>query len=179
MAGGSALPRKPGRAESAAESTSTSRSARIRNRISLIFSGAGTPDFTFEQDLEASRVYKRSLNRHSQSSIASTSVETTALSFWSGLSLSQISDLSFYALPIYAVDLSNSESYIFGNAGAKAVQGLDEGSEDAGQGTKLPIRPGLQVADLLPAQGSGRAGRVPLGSYSPSEKASRLLGLTL
>lgn len=75
-------------------------------------------NFTFEQDLIASRVYNKAVYRHSSASLTSTALYTTALSVFSKLSLSQISNLSFYALPVYAADLSNSQFYVFGEEGA-------------------------------------------------------------
>lgn len=44
----------------------------------------------------------------------------------SGLSLSQVSCISFFALPIVAEDLSNSDQYVFGEEGAAKVVRLDE-----------------------------------------------------
>ncbi|KAI1076133.1 hypothetical protein F5B20DRAFT_556819 [Whalleya microplaca] len=72
--------------------------------------------FAFERDLEMSRVYNRNMNisRQSLTSVPSTALHTTALSFFSDISLSQISHISFYVLPVYANDLSNSNCYVFG-----------------------------------------------------------------
>ncbi|KAI0421682.1 hypothetical protein F5X98DRAFT_329061 [Xylaria grammica] len=74
--------------------------------------------FAFEQDLESSRAYAEAVYRHSQLSVTSTALYTTALSVFSKLSLSQVSSISFYALPVYATDLHNSELYVFGEDGA-------------------------------------------------------------
>lgn len=74
--------------------------------------------FAFEDDLESSRVYNKAIYRFSQISITSTALYTTALSVFSKLSLSQVSSISFYALPVCAVDLHNSELYVFGEEGA-------------------------------------------------------------
>jgi hypothetical protein len=87
-------------------------------RESMLESG-DTPvkRFAFEDDLESSRVYSKAIYRFSQLSIESTALYTTALSVFSKLSLSQVSSISFYALPVYAVDLHNSDLYVFGEDG--------------------------------------------------------------
>lgn len=74
--------------------------------------------FAFEDDLESSRVYSKAIYRFSQLSMTSTALYTTAFSVFSKLSLSQVSNISFYALPLCAIDLHNSELYIFGEDGA-------------------------------------------------------------
>ncbi|KAI0099888.1 hypothetical protein GGR51DRAFT_564531 [Nemania sp. FL0031] len=74
--------------------------------------------FAFEDDLKSSRVYNKAIYRHSQLSLTSTALYTTALSVFSKLSLSQVSSISFYALPVCAIDLHNSELYVFGEEGA-------------------------------------------------------------
>ncbi|KAH7161820.1 hypothetical protein EDB81DRAFT_353461 [Dactylonectria macrodidyma] len=68
----------------------------------------------FEQDLQRSRVYRRCINnRRSMTSLDSIDMHTTALSMFSKASLSQVSNLSFYILPIYEAELSNSTCYDF------------------------------------------------------------------
>lgn len=76
-----------------------------------------SPKFTFEQELETSRVYNRAGNRHSLSSATSAALHNTALSVFSSLSLSEISNISLYAIPIYAADLTTSQYYVFGTGG--------------------------------------------------------------
>lgn len=78
--------------------------------------------FAFEDDLESSHVYNKAIYRHSQLSLTSTALHNTALSVFSKLSLSQISCISSYALPICAIDLSNSEFYVFGEGGAVLLE---------------------------------------------------------
>ncbi|KIM97029.1 hypothetical protein OIDMADRAFT_105875 [Oidiodendron maius Zn] len=85
--------------------------------------------FTFEDDLESSRVYNRAIYRYSQLSITSTALYSTALSIFSKLSLSQVSSISFYALPVYAFDLSNSNLYVFGEEGAAQNNNASGGTE--------------------------------------------------
>lgn len=92
---------------------------------------------TFEDELEASRVYSKKDHRHSLSSITSAAIHTTALSIFSNLSLSQVSHISFYALPIYAMDLNDGQHYIFGERGA--VQATSGSTKlDPYKRTRLP-----------------------------------------
>jgi len=97
--------------------------------------------FTFDGDLEASRVYNRAiLNRHSMSSFTSTALYATAMSVFSKLSLSQVSNISFYALPVYSDDLSNSHFYVFGDEGAiqrLAVKGSSSSTESGASAQSL------------------------------------------
>lgn len=72
----------------------------------------------FDEILQASKVYSKTNKRDSMASTSSTALYTTALSIFSKLSLSQVSNISFYALPIYLDDLSNSHCYVFGEEGA-------------------------------------------------------------
>jgi hypothetical protein len=82
--------------------------------------------YAFQDDLDSSRVYNRAIYRHSQISLTSTALYTTAISVFSKLSLSQVSNISFYALPICAVDLINSECYVFGGEGALPIDSTRE-----------------------------------------------------
>ncbi|KAI1121242.1 hypothetical protein F5Y10DRAFT_256717 [Nemania abortiva] len=101
-----------------AENSSTiHRLSAVRESV-LEFGNAVVKRFAFEGDLESSRAYKKAIYRYSQLSLTSTALHTTALSVFSKLSLSQVSSVSFYALPVCAVDLHNSELYIFGEEGA-------------------------------------------------------------
>lgn len=66
---------------------------------------------TLESELYASRVYSRNTHRHSVSSLFSTENSATGLSFLSGLSLAQISNLSVLSLPIFCHELWNPQQY--------------------------------------------------------------------
>ncbi|KAM0794156.1 G-protein alpha subunit-domain-containing protein [Usnea florida] len=68
-------------------------------------------DPSLESELYASRVYSRNTHRHSMSSALSTGNSTGGLSFLSGLSISQISSLSLFSLPIYCQELWNPQLY--------------------------------------------------------------------
>ncbi|KAI9694371.1 MAG: hypothetical protein M1820_008971 [Bogoriella megaspora] len=69
--------------------------------------------FAFDGDLQTSRVYNRA-KRLSISSVRSSALYSSAMSTLSRLSLSEVSIISFYALPVRSSDLSNSHNYIFG-----------------------------------------------------------------
>lgn len=101
------------------DDASTIRAPQASQSNSVIVGGSyGVLQYTFEQDLKASRVYKRVLSRRkSISSCSSTALYTTALSVFSHLSLSKVSNISSYALPVYAIDISNSGHYCFGVVG--------------------------------------------------------------
>lgn len=105
-------------AESRRDDVSTLRQTPSSQSVSFLDTQASAIKFTFDQDLQASRVYNRAINRRSMTSLTSTALYTTALSLFSNLSLSQVSNISFYALPVYSNDLSNSDCYVFGEEGA-------------------------------------------------------------
>lgn len=85
----------------------------------------------FEQDLATSRVYNKPGNQHSLTSLTSSMLYATALSFFSKLSLSEVSYISLYALPVYEFDLSNSECYIFGEEGVGRHENLVDDVPDS------------------------------------------------
>ncbi len=71
--------------------------------------------FAFEEDLDASAVYKKALFNRSESSLVSSAARSTASSVLSGLSMGDVSMLAVYALPIYPTDIKNSQYYHFGD----------------------------------------------------------------
>ncbi|KAH7009894.1 hypothetical protein EDB80DRAFT_415205 [Ilyonectria destructans] len=71
--------------------------------------------FRFEDDLEASRVYRRAQRDTMDFSFRSSMAGTNSWSVFSGLSLGDVSIMSVIALPVYSKDLVNSEHYDFGN----------------------------------------------------------------
>ncbi|RYP69675.1 hypothetical protein DL771_005954 [Monosporascus sp. 5C6A] len=106
------------------------RSRRVGSSkiMSYIDSGMHALRLTFERDLEDSRIYNRArlADRQSLTSTTSTALYSTAMSVFSKLSLSEISVISFYALPVYASDLQNSECYVFGDSAIfEAPKGRD------------------------------------------------------
>lgn len=71
--------------------------------------------FAFEEDLLASRVYRKPLYSRSGASLVSSAARTTSSSVLSGLSLTEVSNISILAVPIYAHEIKNSERYTFGD----------------------------------------------------------------
>ena len=69
--------------------------------------------FTFDQDLHNSRPYTRALKRNSVWSTNSSTVHTTGWSCLSGLSLTDVSEISVIGLPISPDELWNGYHYIF------------------------------------------------------------------
>lgn len=82
--------------------------------------------FAFEEDLQRSKVY-RDLYHLSDACSISSAHRSTALSINSALSLADVSNISVFALPILATDISNSSWYTFGDGGATiAIRTSDE-----------------------------------------------------
>ena len=73
--------------------------------------------WAFEEDLLASRVYRKPLYSASGESLVTSAARTTASSVLSALSLTDISNISILAVPIYAHEISNSRRYNFGDFG--------------------------------------------------------------
>ncbi len=71
-------------------------------------------EFAFEQDLQTSRVYRRVTLDGSRAS-KSSSTNSNGHSLWSGLSLSDVSDVSAISLPISPMELWNHHRYGSGN----------------------------------------------------------------
>ena len=82
--------------------------------------------FTFDQDLNNSRVYSRASKRGSVWSTASSAVHTTSWSCLSGLSLADVSELSVIGLPISAHELSNGHRFVLTDAGLTQVLGKSD-----------------------------------------------------
>ena len=69
--------------------------------------------FAFEEELLASRVYRKPLCSDSGESLVTSAARTTASSILSTLSLTDVSNISILAVPIYAHEISNSRRYTF------------------------------------------------------------------
>ncbi|MCJ1236248.1 hypothetical protein MMC14_004226 [Varicellaria rhodocarpa] len=67
--------------------------------------------FTFDKDLQSSRVYVRTRFRHSQLSLATSAIRSIGWSIFSELSLSDISNLSVLSLPISPCEIWNGQYY--------------------------------------------------------------------
>ena len=72
-------------------------------------------DSAFEEELHASCVYRKPLFRDSRLSTATSAARTTASSVLSALSLTDVSNISILAVPIYADEISNQDRYGFGD----------------------------------------------------------------
>lgn len=70
--------------------------------------------FDFQSDLEASRPYRRANRDSMDFSFRSSIARSHMWSIFSDLSLGDISNLSFIALPLYADEITNSCHYAFG-----------------------------------------------------------------
>ncbi|KAL6922250.1 hypothetical protein FSST1_006276 [Fusarium sambucinum] len=71
--------------------------------------------FDFEDDLEASRAYRRAQRDTMDFSFRSSVARSNSWSVFSGMSLGDISIMSVIALPVYQEDLTNAQHYDFGN----------------------------------------------------------------
>jgi len=65
----------------------------------------------FEDDLDASRVYKRNQRNTCDCSFVSSAARTNTWSIFSGLSLAGVSNISVIALPLCQEDISNYSNY--------------------------------------------------------------------
>lgn len=78
-----------------------------------IRSTSGT--FAFDNILHVTRVYKRALSNRPTSAVPlSGASQYTGCSYFSGISLAEISHISVLSLPIYSFEISNSQNYSFG-----------------------------------------------------------------
>lgn len=74
------------------------------------------PGFTFEKDLRASRPYMRALKRYSDCTATSSVAPSMGWSFFSGISLAEVSCLSAIGLPVAPQDLWNGNRYCASNS---------------------------------------------------------------
>lgn len=109
--------------------TATPTAAKVDDDASTTSSRTATPPlvnlpqgmqrnqfgFAFEEDLLASRVYRKTLFSDSGESLVTSAARTTASSILSALSLTDVSNISVLAVPIYAHEISNSRRYTFGD----------------------------------------------------------------
>lgn len=103
------------------ENTSESARSTIASETKQLRGPPGNPvpehNFrsAFEEDLDASKVYKRALYNRSQSSLISYAARSTSSSILSGLSLGDVSVIAVFALPLYSSDITNNQHYTFGD----------------------------------------------------------------
>ena len=93
----------------------TSTVMPVTSSVNLL-EGASGSDFSFERDLEASKVYNRCMHYDCDISFRTSSVRSHAWSSFSDLSLSNVSAVSIIALPVWSRDLCNANKYNFGNS---------------------------------------------------------------
>ncbi|MCJ1250843.1 hypothetical protein MMC30_008071 [Trapelia coarctata] len=82
-----------------------------------------TYGFTFDEELQASMVYARAAQRHSHLSLPS-ATRSIGWSFFSGISLAKISNISVLSLPIMVEEICNGHTYY-----------------NTDERTKAPVRP--------------------------------------
>jgi hypothetical protein len=76
--------------------------------------GRTTIRFTFENELESSRVYQRTKAYEQDVSFTSSAIRTHAWSIFTGMSLAEISIVSAIAMPLFPHEISNSQWHHFG-----------------------------------------------------------------
>ncbi|MCJ1380047.1 guanine nucleotide-binding protein subunit alpha [Xylographa soralifera] len=67
--------------------------------------------YTFKEDLHRSPVYSRANEKNFTLSLPSSATRTTGWSVFSGISLSEVSNLAVFALPISAYEFYNNQAY--------------------------------------------------------------------
>ncbi|KAF2231806.1 hypothetical protein EV356DRAFT_518191 [Viridothelium virens] len=73
------------------------------------------PVIGFEAELSESRVYAKSMRKDSAETLLTSAHRVTPSSMFSAVSLSDVSNLSLVAVPIYAQDISNAHRYVWSN----------------------------------------------------------------
>jgi hypothetical protein len=126
--------------------------------------------FSFEADLNTSRVYKRTSLYQPDASFTSSAIRAHAWSIFSGLSLSEVSMISAIALPLYSHDISNSQWYNFGESSQPGPQNTTHFSE----GTSPTSRAGTGVNAILDSMTQNfniGSASIPPTPGSPSQAA--------
>lgn len=94
--------------------------------------------FAFEEYLLASLVYRKPLFSDSGESLVTSAARTTASSILSALSLTDVSNISILAVPIYAHEICNSDRYAFGDFQPYTSHAQEQQSMP--QATKEPLK---------------------------------------
>ena len=105
--------------------------------------------FAFEEDLLASRVYRKPLFSESGDSLVTSAARTTAWSILSALSLTDVSNISMLAVPIYAHEISNSARYSFGNFKSDSLAVEHQGSASIPEQQTMKARKRDRLAHVL------------------------------
>jgi cell division control protein 24 len=96
----------------------------------------------FEEQLHRSRVYRNAHANHSESSLVDDGRSTLALSICSSLTLGEVSNISVFALPVFAVELSNAAAYNFARPSEAArINTSGQRYIVTSQDTSVPNRP--------------------------------------
>lgn len=128
--------------------------------------------FTFEEDLFATRVYRRPIIHKSGQSLMTSAARTTATaSIISALSLSDISNISVFAIPVYAHEISNSDHYAFG--GLCPSVHSDESHQQASTEC-AGLHPRLMMMEVATPGFSQEPNMEPDSSSSSSSSSSQL-----
>ena len=125
----------------------------------------------FEEQLYCTRVYRHAANRHSWSSFLDGGRSTLAISLNSSLTLGEVSQISVYALPIFARELSNADCYDFGPLHSPMVVPLGERSAYRRK-EDCTIESAENIPRLLPP---GRTG----GQYEVSREVTHVFATSL
>ena len=116
-------------------------------------------EYAFEKDLLASRVYRKHLFSKSGDPLVTSAARTTAWSFSSGISLTDVSNISILSVPIYAHEISNSARYMSGDFQAARLAVEDLGVVYVSVAAILPNGKGQSAFD----------GWIPLFVIKPGE----------
>lgn len=153
-------------------STRTSRSSRLSTYLG---DAMYSIRLAFDRDLDEPRKDKRASGpeRQSMYSVASTALERTGLSIFWKVSISDISRISAYALPIFANDLKNCECYVFGEGTIFDLQSSHSSTQTPSTPPATPLNEvrGIMKQDIymksssfnVTPPGSSREGHVRAG----------------
>jgi cell division control protein 24 len=104
-------------------------------------SGHGEPPrlSAFEEQLHRSRVYRHAQANYSESSLLDDGRSTLALSICSSLTIGEVSNISVFALPIFANEISNAAAYDF----ARIMEAItfDGPDRNYGSACSAPVLP--------------------------------------
>lgn len=103
--------------------------------------------FTFDRDLESSRVYRMARNDLCDASFISSAMRTNAWSIFSGLSLADISVISVVALPIYPGEIEHQQYYTFSEDHASKPETTAFWTHGQAVVDIEDVRPQISVAD--------------------------------
>ena len=129
--------------------------------------------FAFEEDLFASRVYRKPLFSKSGDSLITSAARTTAWSILSGISLTDVSKISILSVPIYAYEISNSARYVFGDFQPEKV--TTEPREAASNAVQQPSKVERRSGFALFFRSGTKAARLK----TPRQQEPRVLGVSL